>query len=86
MSRSLEKSNLHFQRAVKHLPLGVASNFRYWGEDRTIYVQKGRGARIWDIDGNGYIDYRLGYGWRSASTRWCRRRSWCVTPTRVRRP
>jgi glutamate-1-semialdehyde 2,1-aminomutase len=62
MSRSLEKSNLHFQRAVKHLPLGVASNFRYWGEDRTIYVQKGRGARIWDIDGNGYIDYRLGYG------------------------
>jgi glutamate-1-semialdehyde 2,1-aminomutase len=62
MSRSLEKSNLHFQRAVKYLPLGVASNFRYWGEDRTIYVQKGRGARIWDIDGNGYIDYRLGYG------------------------
>jgi glutamate-1-semialdehyde 2,1-aminomutase len=62
MTRSLEKSNLHFQRAVKHLPLGVASNFRYWGEDRTIYVQRGKGGRIWDIDGNGYIDYRLGYG------------------------
>jgi glutamate-1-semialdehyde 2,1-aminomutase len=62
MTRSLEKSNLHFQRAVKHLPLGVASNFRYWGEDGTIYVQKGKGGRIWDIDGNEYIDYRLGYG------------------------
>ncbi|HEY5658402.1 MAG TPA: aminotransferase class III-fold pyridoxal phosphate-dependent enzyme, partial [Myxococcota bacterium] len=53
---------MHFQRAVKHLPLGVASNFRYWGEDRTLYVHKGKGGRIWDIDGNGYIDYRLGYG------------------------
>ncbi len=62
MPRSLEKSNLHFQRAVKHLPLGVASNFRYWGEQRTIYVQRGKGGRIWDIDGNAYVDYRLGYG------------------------
>ncbi|MEX1265570.1 MAG: aminotransferase class III-fold pyridoxal phosphate-dependent enzyme, partial [Woeseia sp.] len=42
--------------------MGVASNFRYWGEDRTIYVKKGKGARLWDIDDNEYIDYRLGYG------------------------
>lgn len=60
--RTLEKSNAHWQRAVKRLPLGVASTFRYWGEDRTIYVDHGKGARFWDIDGNGYIDYRLGYG------------------------
>jgi len=60
--RSLEKSNRHFQKALKRLPLGVASNFRYWGEDRTFYVAKGKGARVWDIDGNEYIDYRLGYG------------------------
>src|SRR6202035_292790 len=37
MARKLTKSNAHFQRAVKRLPLGVASNFRYWGEERTIY-------------------------------------------------
>jgi glutamate-1-semialdehyde 2,1-aminomutase len=60
--RTLKKSNLHFHRAVKRLPLGVSSNFRYWGEGRTIYVQRGKGARLWDIDGNEYIDYRLGYG------------------------
>jgi len=36
MARTLSKSNAHFQRAVKRLPLGVASNFRYWGDDRTI--------------------------------------------------
>src|ERR1700682_2537567 len=62
MARKLTKSNAHFQRAVKRLPLGVASNFRYWGEDRTIYVKQGRGARITDLDDNIYIDYRMGYG------------------------
>jgi glutamate-1-semialdehyde 2,1-aminomutase len=62
MTRSLEKSNAHFGRAVQRLPLGVASNFRYWGEERTIYVKSGRGGRITDLDGNVYVDYRLGYG------------------------
>jgi glutamate-1-semialdehyde 2,1-aminomutase len=47
---------------VERLPLGVASNFRYWGEERTIYVKHGRGGRITDIDDNVYVDYRLGYG------------------------
>ena len=60
--RSLRKSNAHFRKAVTKLPLGVASNFRYWGDDKTIYVQRGKGGRIWDIDDNEYIDYRLGYG------------------------
>ncbi len=32
MARKLTKSNAHFKRAVKRLPLGVASNFRSWGE------------------------------------------------------
>ena len=62
MSRNLSKSNAHFKRAVTRLPLGVASNFRYWGDDRTIYVKYGRGARLVDIDDNSYVDYRLGYG------------------------
>lgn len=62
MGRALDKSHQHFKKAVAKLPLGVASNFRYWGEDKTIYVDHGKGGRIWDIDGNEYIDYRLGYG------------------------
>ncbi len=60
--RSLEKSNQHFKKALSKLPLGVSSNFRYWGEDKTLYVRRGKGARLWDIDDNEYIDYRLGYG------------------------
>lgn len=62
MTRSLAKSNAHFQKSLELMPLGVSSNFRYWGDDETIYVKHGRGARLWDIDGNSYIDYRLGYG------------------------
>lgn len=62
MPRTLDKNRAHFARAIKRLPLGVASNFRYWGEERTIYVAEGRGGRITDLDGNVYIDYRLGYG------------------------
>ena len=60
--RNLTKSNAQFRRAVKRLPLGVSSTFRYWGDDRTVYVDHGKGGRIWDIDGNGYIDHRLAYG------------------------
>ena len=62
MSRVLDKSHAHYRRALRRLPLGVASNFRFWGEDRTIYIKRGRGGRIVDIDDNEYVDYRLGYG------------------------
>ena len=62
MLRNHDKSAAHFEKALKRLPLGVTSNFRYWGGDNTIYVSHGKGARLWDIDGNEYIDYRLGFG------------------------
>ena len=60
--RCLQKSRQQFLKANKKLPLGVSSNFRYWGDDKTIYVKRGKGARLWDLDGNEYIDYRLAYG------------------------
>ncbi len=62
MSRSLARSNRHHLKALQRLPLGVSSNFRYWGAEKTIYAREGRGCRIWDIDDNEYIDYRMGYG------------------------
>jgi len=62
MTRTMTRNHAHFRRAIQRLPLGVASNFRYWGEERTIYVKQGRGARVTDLDDNIYIDYRLGYG------------------------
>ena len=62
MPRTMTKNHEHFRRALTRLPLGVASNFRYWGEQRTIYVKHGRGARVTDLDDNVYVDYRMGYG------------------------
>jgi glutamate-1-semialdehyde 2,1-aminomutase len=49
-------------RALKSIPLGVNSNFRYWGEGITPYVANAKGAYLWDVDGNRYIDYRLAFG------------------------
>src|SRR6266853_5814922 len=50
-----------YRRAARTLPGGTNSNFRAWGED-TIYIDRGKGARIWDMDQNEYIDLRMGYG------------------------
>lgn len=47
---------------MKVLPLGVNSNFRFWGDGITPYLKKAKGSRIWDMDGNEYIDYRLAFG------------------------
>ena len=57
------KKNAEVQkRAQKVLPLGVNSNFRYWGEGITPYVKKAKGSHLWDVDGNEYIDYRMAFG------------------------
>jgi len=50
-----------YRRALATLPGGTDSNFRAWGES-TIYVDRGKGGRVWDIDGNEYVDLRMGYG------------------------
>jgi glutamate-1-semialdehyde 2,1-aminomutase len=51
-----------FKRALQVMVKGVSSNFRYWDTENTPVVAKAKGARIWDADGNEYIDYRLGWG------------------------
>jgi glutamate-1-semialdehyde 2,1-aminomutase len=50
-----------YRRALRTMPGGTDSNFRAWGDD-TIYVDRGKGALVWDLDGNEYVDLRMGYG------------------------
>jgi len=50
------------KRAQNVMPLGVNSNFRYWGEGITPYVEKAKGGYLWDVDGKKYIDYRMAFG------------------------
>lgn len=50
------------QRAQQIVPLGVNSNFRFWGDGITPYVEKAKGSHLWDVDGREYIDYRMAFG------------------------
>jgi glutamate-1-semialdehyde 2,1-aminomutase len=50
-----------YRRALQTLPGGTDSNFRAWGDD-TIYVDRGQGGMVWDLDQNEYVDLRMGYG------------------------
>ncbi len=40
---------------------GVASSWQS-SPPHAIYIDRGEGSRIWDIDGNEYLDFHLGYG------------------------
>jgi glutamate-1-semialdehyde 2,1-aminomutase len=61
MTRIRTRQDELYRRALRSLPGGTNSNFRAWG-DRTIYIDRGKGGRVWDLDGNEYIDLRMGYG------------------------
>ncbi len=50
-----------FERASKHLPYGVASTFQA-GEPYPIYIERGRGSHVWDVDGTEYVDFHGGFG------------------------
>ena len=58
------RSSELFARAKKRIPGGVNSPvraFRNVGGD-PFFVARGEGARIWDVDGNEYIDYVGSWG------------------------
>ncbi|MBL5974678.1 MAG: aspartate aminotransferase family protein [Candidatus Leucobacter sulfamidivorax] len=55
-------SEAYHQRACEVLPRGVTSAARAGGSPFPIAFERARGARIWDIDGNEYIDLVGGFG------------------------
>lgn len=59
-----ERSKAAFERANRVLPGGVNSPvraYKYMGR-APVFIEYGQGARIWDIDGNSYLDYVLSWG------------------------
>ena len=62
--RSYEKSKQAFQEAVKLMPGGVNSPVRAFKSVNMdpIFMERGKGSKIYDIDGNDYIDYVLSWG------------------------
>jgi glutamate-1-semialdehyde 2,1-aminomutase len=55
------KSAASHTRALKRIPLGVASNYRAY-DPYPLFVKEAQGSKIRDIDGNEYIDHNLCFG------------------------
>jgi glutamate-1-semialdehyde 2,1-aminomutase len=47
--------------ARRRLPGGVSSSWQT-APPHPIYVSHGKGSRVWDLDGNEFVDYHNGYG------------------------
>ncbi|MFZ0013992.1 MAG: aminotransferase class III-fold pyridoxal phosphate-dependent enzyme [Acidimicrobiia bacterium] len=56
------KTSEWFDRASARLINGVSSQFRYWGDDDTIVIDRGEGGHVFDMDGKRYIDFQCGFG------------------------
>ena len=58
--RPQQRSDELRERALRRIPGGVNSNVRLTAPG--IFFARGRGAWLWDVDGNDYVDYLLGQG------------------------
>ncbi|MFQ5802204.1 MAG: glutamate-1-semialdehyde 2,1-aminomutase [Candidatus Methylomirabilales bacterium] len=59
-----ERSSDLFEEAQRYLPGGVNSPVRAFRAvgGRPFFVEKGEGSRVYDVDGNVYIDYVCSWG------------------------
>jgi glutamate-1-semialdehyde 2,1-aminomutase len=59
-----EKSSKLFAEAKKHIPGGVNSPVRAFKSvgREPLYIAKAKGAKIWDVDGNEFVDYIGSWG------------------------
>ncbi len=49
------------ERARRVMPRGVPSSFQD-SPPQPVYVDRGQGSRVWDVDGNEYVDLHNGFG------------------------
>ena len=64
MSHGTKKSKALFERALGVMVEGGSSPSRgpaNYG-DYPLFIERGSGSRIWDVDGNEYVDYSGGHG------------------------
>jgi len=54
-------SKAAWDRARQRIPGGVTSNVRYF-PPYPVFMTRGEGARLWDVDGHEYIDYCQAFG------------------------
>ncbi len=61
---TVERSRALLERAVKSIPGGVNSPVRAYGSVGGVprFIARGKGCRVFDVDGNEYIDYVGSWG------------------------
>jgi glutamate-1-semialdehyde 2,1-aminomutase len=50
-----------YERALKVMPGGVPSSFQA-NDPWPVYLSRGKGSRVWDVDDNEYVDFHNGFG------------------------
>ncbi len=61
LNEATAKSGETYRRAHEVLSGGVASSYQL-RDPWPIYLEKGDGPRVWDVDGNEYLDFHNGFG------------------------
>jgi glutamate-1-semialdehyde 2,1-aminomutase len=61
LNERTEKSQAMYERARTSLAGGVASSYQL-RDPWPIYVERGEGAWVWDVDGNKMLDFHNGFG------------------------
>ncbi|MGH9672514.1 MAG: aspartate aminotransferase family protein [Bryobacteraceae bacterium] len=59
---SFKRSAELFERSRAVIPGGVTSSMRAFQKPTPIFIDRGVGSRLYDVDGNEYIDYALAHG------------------------
>src|SRR5690625_7304760 len=60
--REYNQSALLLERAKKVLAGGVSSEFRRFNYPHALFFTHAKGSRIYDVDGNEYLDFTLSQG------------------------
>ena len=55
------RSDDAWNEAKEFMPKGVPSSFQD-APPQPVFIQRGQGSRVWDIDGNEYVDFHNGFG------------------------
>ena len=56
-----KRSGEYFERAKGVMPGGVPSSFQL-NDPWPVYLERGVGSQVWDVDGNQYSDFHNGFG------------------------
>ena len=62
MWKEYPRSQRMYEDAQQVFAMGVGSQVQSFARPHPLYITHGRGSRIYDLDGNEFIDYLLNYG------------------------